>query len=128
MLPVAREIYKLLRPAVQFTVPEFDMWLRGREAHGVTTWPAWSGVPERRVREALIHTREAEDAKGEGGQEACFLVFVKTVGGGEAVFVVDESVRGEAGLGDLVEHKAKLEVSVSSNILRGKEGCVPRDP
>lgn len=91
----------LLRSAIAFCREEFDIWLfGGEEVHGVSLLISNLFVfgsvlvlfPERLVGKTVVETGVGKGAKGEGGQEACFVCFPEVVGGFEGVFVVYEVV------------------------------------
>lgn len=65
--------------AVEFCVPDFSVGLMRSQAHGVATWFSGGVLPKRRVSEAVVKTCVAENAEGEGGEEAGFLLFVLLV-------------------------------------------------
>lgn len=92
VLVVDWKVGVLLGSAVQLGVPELDVGLVGQETHGIAAWFALCAGPERRVLESVVETGVAEDAEGEGGEDASFLVFPELVGGRDGVVVVGEVV------------------------------------
>jgi hypothetical protein len=79
VLVVDREVGELLRTAVKFGVPEFHVWLRGCEAHGVSSFLPLRVIPELRVFETLVQSCVAEDAEWECRQYSSFLLLVQPV-------------------------------------------------
>ena len=64
VLPVHGEVFVLLGPAVEFGVPEFDVGLRGKEAHGVAALGARGGGPKGGILEAVVEAGVGEYACG----------------------------------------------------------------